>query len=285
MLETFSKVISTADFTDPDIQEIAAEMYRHTWPEHSDTPWQDVPVVYDTKRWENALAVLSLRKFGALDEKSVILGVGTGTEVTAFYLARIARLVLASDIYLESGPWNEVAPPEMLSDAAQFSPFPVDSRRILGIHLDARKMNLPDNFVDGVFSSGSIEYFGGFKEVAAAAAEIGRVLKPGGVASIATTFRLAGPQGAVSWGVETMLFTRDDLYRSIVKPSGCDLVGELQTVVDAATLATRNQTVGFLGTLGSAATMMKRLEWYPNLVLTHEGFVFCSVNLVLRKPG
>jgi len=284
VLDSLSKVISTADFEDPEIQEIIAEMYRHAWPEHAHTHWTGIPVVFDTKRWEHALAVAALRRHGALRDDSILLGVGAGTEVTSFYLARFARLVLASDIYLDSGPWKDVAPPEMLMDASTLSPFPVDRRSILGVHLDARAMNLPDDFVDGIFSSGSIEYFGGFEQVAAAASEIGRVLKPGGVASIATTFRLAGPGDVVSWGIETMLFTEADLRRHIIDSSGCELVGELLTEVDSDTLATRNQTVGFLGPIGRAGTLNARLKWCPNLVLAHQGFVFCTVNIVLRKP-
>ena len=45
----------------------------------------------------------------------------------------------------------------------------------------AGRLRYPDDTFDGIFSSGSIEHFGDLQDVANAAYEMGRVLKPGGV--------------------------------------------------------------------------------------------------------
>ena len=219
MLRTHSKVVSVRDFEDPELRAIIGDMYRHTWPEHSSTPVEDIPIVLDTRRWENALAVDALTRFGNIDESAVVLGVGAGIEVTSFYLAKIARLVMASDLYLDSKEW-----------------------------------------------------------------EIGRVLKPGGVASISTKLRIDGPSQVISWGHDTVLFSESDIRKRIVEPSGCELVGDLDLEIDDETVATDKQLVALLGDLGKEASLDARLRRFPNLVVTHEGFVFCSVNLVLRKP-
>ena len=284
MLRTHSQVVSVRDFEDPELRAIIGDMYRHTWPEHSSTPVEDIPIVLDTRRWENALAVDALTRFGNIDESAVVLGVGAGIEVTSFYLAKIARLVMASDLYLDSKEWADVAPRTMLSSPADFSPFPIDPHRLLGVHVDATNMSLPSEFFDGVFSSSSIEHFLGFDRVEAAAAEIGRVLKPGGVASISTKLRIDGPSQVISWGHDTVLFSESDIRKRIVEPSGCELVGDLDLEIDDETVATDKQLVALLGDLGKEASLDARLRRFPNLVVTHEGFVFCSVNLVLRKP-
>ncbi|MGA9147588.1 MAG: hypothetical protein WBZ04_08525, partial [Candidatus Nanopelagicales bacterium] len=83
MLRTHSKVVSVRDFEDPELRAIIGDMYRHTWPEHSSTPVEDIPIVLDTRRWENALAVDALTRFGNIDESAVVLGVGAGIEVTS----------------------------------------------------------------------------------------------------------------------------------------------------------------------------------------------------------
>ena len=52
--------------------------------------------------------------------------------------------------------------------------------------MDARRLDLPDDSFDVVFSLSSIEHFSSPRAIARAAAEMGRVLRPGGHAFIAT---------------------------------------------------------------------------------------------------
>ena len=52
--------------------------------------------------------------------------------------------------------------------------------------MDGRRLTFPDASFDAVFTVSSIEHFGAPGDVARAAAEIGRVLRPGGHALIIT---------------------------------------------------------------------------------------------------
>ena len=54
------------------------------------------------------------------------------------------------------------------------------------MYADARELPFPDGAFDVVFSLSSIEHFGGPRDVARAAREMGRVLKPGGHAFVVT---------------------------------------------------------------------------------------------------
>ncbi len=65
-------------------------------------------------------------------------------------------------------------------------------------HIDGRWLRFPDETFDGIYSSGSIEHFGGLDFVANAAFEMGRVLKPGGVLTLSTEFKIAGPPAATA---------------------------------------------------------------------------------------
>ena len=86
------------------------------------------------------------------------------------------------------------------------------------------RLRFPDNRFDGIFSSGSIEHFGGLMDVAHSAYEMGRVLKPGGILSLSTVMAIAGPPGRLG-GVPgaCLLFQRDHLLRYIVEASGLEL--------------------------------------------------------------
>jgi len=102
-----------------------------------------------------------------------------------------------------------------------------------------------------------------------AAREMGRVLKPGGVLSLSTEYKLSGD----GWGFDIVrTFDTGDLMRYIVEPSGLEMVDELQTTVSDATLATR---------------------WHmhdpqpPDVeaVVAYGEYEFTSVHLALRKAS
>lgn len=259
-----NRVCNLRHFADPDLRQTLLDIYG------SDTVFTSQ---IHRKSWEVASAVMALRQGGALREGARILGVGAGKEVTIFHLTRYAGEVHATDLYVDAGIWSEHAPGQMLLDPLACAPFPDwQPQRLIVQHMDARRLRYPDNHFDGVFTSSSIEHFGTREDVAQAAAELGRVLKPGGVATISTEWMISGGASMGFDGV--LLFDEDAIRRYIVEPSGLAMVDDLEFEVDDESLATEV-------TLEAAIARLT----YPHVVLRHKGYQFTSVHLALRKPG
>src|SRR3546814_19579580 len=66
-------------------------------------------------------------------------------------------------------------------------------RRLVVQHMDALDLRYEDDSFDAIFSSSSIEHFGTHADVARSIRQAHRVLKPGGVLSLSTELRIAGP--------------------------------------------------------------------------------------------
>jgi SAM-dependent methyltransferase len=171
------------------------------------------------KAWEIQTAWDTLDNYHAVRDDAEILGVGAGQEHTLFMLSNYVKRVFATDLYAEAGAWKNEANRQMLIDPATCAPtgMAFDPRHIVVQHMDMRDLRYPDNTFDGIFSSSSIEHVGGWEDVKQAAREIGRVLKPGGICSLSTEFKLTG-KGDGWPGV--LLFTPDRIEECIVEPSG-----------------------------------------------------------------
>jgi len=168
-------------------------------------------------------------------------------------------------------------------DPGRFSQLPYPRGHVIPVHSNAMQLNLPDCRFDGVFSSGSIEHFGSLDNVAEAAREIGRILKPGGVASIATEFRLEGPADRPWFDDNVILFTPELLEQYIVRPSGLRLRAPIRFEQSERTFESRQNLVDFLQRAQNIHTLEEKRAAYPNLVLYHDGFLFCSIALTLYK--
>lgn len=165
-----------------------------------------------------------------------MLGVGAGAEMTLFYLTNHVRRAFATDLYATNIDWQEAAN-GMLVDPVDFAPrnYAWNARRLVVQHMNAFDLRYDDNSFDGVFSCGSIEHFGTLENVAEAAAEMARVLKPGGILALATEFRLSGPEEGV--GIPgAILFTPDHIQKYIVDASGLVPVDNMVTESTPATI-------------------------------------------------
>lgn len=225
------------------------------------------------KQWEIQMALHALGDLGAAGENKVVLGVGAGHEATIFHLAEQCAQVVATDLYEDAGMWAGHAPKAMLHDPGRFAPAGVsfDPERLVVQHADMLALPFEDMSFDGVFSSGSIEHVGSFDDVAVAAAEIGRVLKVGGIASISTEWKLDGK--GYGWpGV--LLFDLNRLYEYLIEPSGLVPVDEPMLTVDLANYAPVSLEA-MVGGFVPDEELAVRSD-------TH-GFVFTSVHLALRK--
>lgn len=284
----FNKLCEIEDFSHPDLLPVLLDVCQHKLPHYA----ADFPRGYEHRKdWEVAMAARSLRACGALHDDAVILGVAAGTEDTLFYLTRHARQVFATDRYFGAGEWQSLAPLAMLVEPSVVAPYDYDPSRLVVQHMDGRALRYPDNQFDGIFSSGSIEHFNEFQDVANAAFEMGRVLKPGGVLTLSTEMQLSGPPGGIGWPGLTLLFSQANLQRYIIDASGLEPVDDLHVGVSAPTLETRRDLTQAIidhdarvKALGSTDAFADHSSWdFPHLVLLQGGYVFTSVQLTLRK--
>ncbi len=161
-----------------------------------------------------------------------------------------------------------VSPETSVPDGYAWNP-----KRLVVQHMDALSLRYDDDSFDGIFSCGSIEHFGTLENIAQAAREMGRVLKPGGVLTLATEFRIAGPDDGI--GVPgAVIFSPEMLESAIVGPSGLELA-------DAPQFTTTRATQDLAYPLAEAVAQGIR---DPSVALTHDGYTWTSVCLCLRKP-
>ena len=225
------------------------------------------------KNWEVAQAARALSELGALHEHAELLGVAAGTEATIFWATNHTRRVFATDLYLEAGGWEEDAPRSMLTEPGTYAHCPWNERRLIVQHMNALDLRYDDGSFDGVFCTSSIEHFGAEAHVRQALAEMWRVLKPGGIATLTTEFRLGGPAQSLPG---TLLFDARDLDDIIVRPLEWELVEPLDLTISEQTLATAVNVADFVA--GKAPRI-------PHIVLIEQGVIFTSVHLALRKSG
>lgn len=284
----YNKLCELEDFADPELAAVIRDISSYKIGALS----QDFPKGSEHRKdWEVAMAVRTLRDHGALRPDATVLGVAVGTEDTVFYLSRHVHQVFATDRYLFAEEWDAVAPMTMLVQPEALAPYDFDPTRLVVQHMDGRSLRYPDDTFDAIFSSGSIEHFGELIDVAHAAYEMGRVLKPGGILSVSTEFKLAGPPGGMGWPGLTLLFSAEQIRRFIVEASGLEPVDELDPTVSEYTLATQRGLVASktdhdarMAEVGPAADPIEFTFWdFPHVVMVHDGYVFGSVHLALRK--
>lgn len=269
----YCKLCSLEDFRAPEVRDLMRQAWSETaardpeWPEGRE----------DRKCWEVAQTCRGLRDHGAVHPGSEVLGVGAGAEQTIFWLTNHVRSVHATDLYAADTAWGEQCPVTMLSDPGRHAAGPWNPRRLVVQHMSALELRYEDAHFDGLFSCSSLEHFGTPAEIAAACREMCRVLKPGGVAAVTTEFRVEGPPGFPG----TVLFDADELEATVVDAAEWALAEPLDLRL---TDATRASAVAMASAIEDVEAH-RNWSHYPHLVLTHEGRMWTSLSLVLRKPG
>ena len=277
-----SKLIDVDDFDAPELAPYLQEIDALESLRAGAGPAQRVA---DSKQWQCAMTLRALDSQRVASPGHLIAGIGAGTEATLFALARRGALVFAIDRYLERTAWSDVAPAGMLIDPPQYSPIDYPHGHVIPVHSSALALNLPSNTFDAVFSNGAIEHFGSLANVSIAAQEIGRVLKPGGVATIATEFRVDGPDDGRWFDDDMMLFTPELLQRHVVEASGLVQRDALVTAQSDGTFESRRNLVDFPDAARSLLALDEKRAASPSLVVYHDGFLFCPVVLTLFKEG
>ena len=240
MNRPYARLADARDFEDPAV--LAA--LRSLLPE------RDPRAHVERKAWELAMCALFLEETGRLTEETEVLAIGAGDERILFWLANRVGGVVATDIYGEGSFAAREAAASMLEDPRAHAPFPYREDRLTVRRMDARALDFPDASFDVALSLSSFEHFGGPAGVAAAARELGRVLRPGGhaflavdtfvrrdplnaapidfavrLATLGRKMRAATPRRRAALGE---VLTPRELQRLIVAPSGLELMQPLE---------------------------------------------------------
>lgn len=266
----YCKLCELEDFANPDLVRIVRAAFARL---------RDAPGFPDgmesRKHWEVAQAIRGLRDFGAIHADAVVVGVGAGREQTGFWLTNAVRTVYMTDLYETPSIWEGTSPTDMLIDPAPYALCEWKPEHMVVRHMDALELEFADGTVDGLFASSSIEHFGDATGIRRAAVEMARVLKPGGIAAIATEFRLEGPPGLPG----TRLFSEHELHDLIIDAAEWELVERASFEVSKRTLET---VVSFTEAVEDS---LAGRPWrtYPHILLRHGLHLWTSVSLVLRR--
>jgi len=223
---------------------------------------------YHRKAWEWAQCIYGLERLGALGPGKLALGVGAGHERTLYYLANRTTLTVATDLYsgdFAASPAEE-ADPSFLHEPERFAPFTYYRDRLVGLPADGCHLPFRTGAFDAVYSLSSIEHFGGHERASEAVQEMCRVLRPGGIACVATELVLEG-------GPHPAYFEPADLMRYVVEASGMDLVEPLSELRPPKEM------------LDDPVKVPEEYLRTPHIVLQEGHWKFTSVCLFLRKPS
>lgn len=279
-----NRVLALEDFADAALAPYFADVFAHEYRRFGDAFPAGLPY---RKYWEVAMAARALDAHRVLGWDAEVLGVGAGNEPTLFWLTRHVRRVFATDLYLGAGEWGEFANPVMLGDPGSQWPGAWDPRRLVTQHMDATDLQHEDGAFDAVFSSSSIEHFGGLEQVRAAAAEACRVLKPGGILSLSTEFRLEGPAPGLPG---CLMFDLDDLRAHVVGDLPWDMVSPFEGPADASVaesaVPAEEQMADLTAHFAEHGVYLLhelRFSRYPQVALRLGDHVWTSAHITLRK--
>jgi SAM-dependent methyltransferase len=222
----------------------------------------------------------AFRDLGVLGDDARILGVGAGHEATIYWLTTKVGRVVATDLYEAEDVWSDTdSSADMLTNPGKFWDGPWNPDRLEVRSMNALELDFPDDSFDGVFSSSSIEHFGGFAEIRRSIEEIYRVLRPGGVAALATEFRI---EGAGNGWPGVYLFDEAALRAAALDGLWWDPATPLDTSVSDETL---RAPIELQGAIAEPRANIQVWSQYPHLVLRQAPFLFTSVHLAMVKSS
>ena len=272
------KLCELSDFADPELAELIRDVYASDR-EHFGEPEFPAGREY-RKYWEVAMTLRAFEAFGALREDARVLGVGAGHEATIYWLTRHVGRVVATDLYEREDAWSERdSGSEMLTDPGRYWNGPWNPERLEVRHMSGLDLEYEDEFFDAIFSSSSIEHFGDFADVRRSVEEMFRVLRPGGVAALATEFRLEGP----GLGLPGLLrFDEPELRSLLLDGLWWDPATPLDLSIDDQTVSS---PVEMKDAIADIQAGIRGWTQYPHVVLRDGDYLWTSVHVALVKSG
>jgi SAM-dependent methyltransferase len=272
------KLCELADFADPELRELIRDVFASDL-EHFGEP--DFPGGREYRKyWEVAMAARAFRAFGALREDAEVLGVGAGHEATVYWLTQHTGRVVATDLYGEEDVWSETdSGADMLTDPGRYWDGPWNPERLEVRDMSGLDLQFEDESFDAVFSSSSIEHFGDFGDVRRSVEEMFRVLKPGGVAALATEFRLDGP-GLGRPGL--LRFDEPELRSLLLDGLWWDPATPLDMSISQETV---DRPVLMKDAIADLESGLWGWSQYPHIVLRDGDYLWTSVHVALIKSG
>ncbi|MDQ3883823.1 MAG: class I SAM-dependent methyltransferase [Thermoproteota archaeon] len=184
-----NKICCIEDWENHEVKEIILNLQDITYYNKCQGILARKPGQIHRKDWEWALGIIAMKRFGKLNNKNTALGIGAGRELILFYLTNYLDHLYATDLYSRK-EWENFAPVDFLDNPSKYAPFPYDQSALTVLRMDGTKLEFPSDSFDIVFSFSSIEHFGGANHSGALKSlkEMERVLKPGGIAIVATEY-------------------------------------------------------------------------------------------------
>lgn len=285
----FNKLCDVEDFDDPQLRAKLREIIA---------PGHEPETELRRKYWEYGMLGLYLEEAGVLNEDTEVLAVAAGHEEPLYWLANRVGKVVATDIYGDGGfaVDGREADATMLTDPDRWAPYEYRRDHLDVQHMNAMALDFPDDSFDVVFSLSSIEHFGLPADVQRAAAEMARVLKPGGhliivteclvgrhpldpplvqyAIKLATFGRVATAARPNKRVIDA--FTPKELERNIIAPTGLTPVQPLDTHVSEASYD------NLIKWVGAGELHPKTGKDYPHVLLQAAGSPWTSAFLALR---
>jgi SAM-dependent methyltransferase len=154
------------------------------------------------RRWGLAMSLRAFGILGVAGERTEFLVLGERGDEVIYWLTRRVRRVFASHLDLDDNAWRmDGAGGPLLVDAARQTQLPWNPRRLVLQAMAPDELRYEDGSIDALLCAGALEGAGGLAQARRLALEMHRVLKPGGAATVTTTFRLQGPPGSAGGAV------------------------------------------------------------------------------------
>ncbi|HKV40474.1 MAG TPA: class I SAM-dependent methyltransferase [Blastocatellia bacterium] len=184
---SLSELFNPHRYDDPEWRALHEEIATYSVDKHV-----FLPNIY-RKGWEWTQIAYALTKLHKLQRRRKALGVAVGHEALLFWLADRLEVVVGTDLFGNATWFSDTDPtadPSILLHPEKYCPRPYNTGALHLVPMDGLRLGFKDNTFDIVWSTSSIEHFGGHAATAEAIREQARVLRRGGILAVVTEYLL-----------------------------------------------------------------------------------------------